>query len=93
MKTKKWIVQFRRPLILVVPPGEKWEWVVPTTPIQPGSVNYWNGGSWTVRYEKAKGYLSPEAAEKAAFRQVTKFPDLIGELEVVPLRTMVIPRR
>lgn len=93
MKTKKWIVQFRRPLILVAPPGEPEYWVVPTTPIQPGRVKYWNGGSWTVKYNKAHGYLSEDAAERAAFRQVTKTPDLLGELEVVLFTPISKPRR
>jgi hypothetical protein len=93
MKKKKWIVQFRRPLILVAAPGEPLEWVVPTTLIQPGRVKYWNGGSWTVKYNKAHGYLSEEAAERAAFRLVAKMPDLIGELEVVPWTPISKPKR
>lgn len=93
MKTKKWIVQFRRPLILVAPPGEPLQWVAPTTLIQPGRVKYWNGGSWTVKYNKAHGYRSEGAAESAAFRLVTKMPDLIGELEVVPFTPISKLRR
>jgi len=86
MKTKKWIIQFRRPLMwAVISPAYDLLWRVPEPGGTNGRVRYWNGGSWTVKYEKAKGYLSPEAAEKTAFRLVTKMPDLIGELEIVPL--------
>ena len=39
-----------------------------------------------MKCDKAYGYLSEEAAEKAAFRLVIETPDLIGELEVAPFK-------
>lgn len=92
MKTKKWIVQFRRPLIMCFGMGPT-SWMPGKESIGPGRVRYWNGGSLTLKYAKAYGYTTEEAAEKAAFRLATKCPSLIAELEVVPFRTMIVPRR
>lgn len=95
---KKWVIQFRRALIWATATNDNARkallvWKAPGAAGQMGRVRYWNGGSWTISYDKAKTYKNFEQTEARAFKLALKEPSLIGELEVVEYVPVSRPKR
>lgn len=91
---KHWIIQFCRPLIWATRDSDPaLAWKSPSPTGQLGKVRYWNGGSWTIRYEQAKKYKNKEMAEAKALKLVVKEPTLIGEVEVAEFIKIAKPKK